>query len=521
MAGPWEKYQPNQQATTQGKPWEKFKRPALVKEEVTERPGDFTGNIAYDLGKRAEAAKDIKAMRKAGEISKPEEIYQLAGKVGAGTIADISGNILVSGLKTADKLTGGVASGGISRVLGAVGSLPSAAGGTLSEGLPRDIGRVGAAYEQFAEQNPRAATNIEAGLNLATVLPGMVKGGESIIKAGQSVKSSLKSAPIPKAEQIRAQGSQLYKLAEQQGGVLKPQFMDDFINAVSAKAPQTALGKAMEGKSPVAEMVDNLQAFRGQPLTLSAAQDADEILGRLAYKNVDSFGKLDDVGRQFLDMQTNLRQMIDRADQAMFVGGKQGFETVKEARKYWAAQMRMRDVERIIENAQYFEQPSTAIKTGFRTLLRNGDRLKGYTGKEVAAMKKAATTGVIPGFFKLAGSGLVPIAGAAAGAAATGGFGGALAAVPAYAIQQGSKAIANTMQAGRAQNVSFEIAKRVLPSATGPKTGAALANLGLQTGAALAPAAAVDALGQGIENLTLEQIMMMKTEEYKRLINRQ
>jgi hypothetical protein len=216
-------------------------------------------------------------------------------------------------------------------------------------------------------------------------------------------------------------------------------------------------------------------------------------------------------------MQTILRGKIDRADPAMFIGGKQGFETVKEARKYWAAQMRMRDVERIIDNAEYFEQPSTAIKTGFRTLLRNGDRLKGYTGKEVAAMKKAARTGMVPGIFKMAGSGLIPIAAGGAGMAAAGAAGG-LAAIPAYAVQQGSKAIANSMQLGRAQVVSREIAKRVMPASTRQSVGANIANLASKTGLALAPAAAVDLAGQGMENLTLEQILMMPPAKAKKLL---
>lgn len=512
---PWEvQYAPEPEAPK--KPWEVDYG---VEPEQQQRPGDFTGNLAYDLRKRATAADEIRAMRQSGQISKPEEIFQLAGKVGAGTVADISGNILASGLKTADKLTGGIGSAGISKLMGAVGSLPSGSGLSMAEQLPRDIGRVGAAYGEFAEQNPRAATNIESAANLATVLPGMIAGGEAVIGAAKGVKSSLKRPPIPKAEEIRDQASQLYKLAEQQGGVLRPQFMDDFINNISTKAPQTALGRAMEGKSPVAEMIDNLQAFRGKPMTLAAAQEADEILGALAYKNVDNFGKLDNVGRQFLDMQTNLRRMIDKADQSMFVGGKQGFETAKEARKYWATQMRMRDVERIIENAQYFEQPSTAIKTGFRTLLRNGDRLKGYTVAEVNAMKKAASTGIVPGFFKLAGSGLVPIAGGAAGVA-TGGAGGALAAIPAYALQQGAKGVANTMQMGRAQNVSREIAKRVAPTVAAPSTGANLANLGLQTGKALAPGAAADVSMQGLDELTLQQMMRLSPEEFNRRYGR-
>jgi len=502
---PWEEYQAQ---TPAQKPWERFS----VKKDPEAAPSEkwLPERIMEDLQTRETQAQQIMANSQAGNISKPEEIFQLTGKVGAGAVGDISGEILKSGLSVAsglDQATGGYGAAGLNRIMGAVGSLPSMGGGTLAQSIPQEVGNLSRGYQDFAQKNPRAATNIEAATNLAMVLPSAIKSGEGVISSLSNVVSKPK---IPTSEAIRKTGGDLYKLAEQQGGVLKPQFMDDFINTVQSKAPQTALGKAMTGESPVAQMVDNLQAFRGQPLTLEAAKEADEILGTLAYKNIDKFGKLDDTGRQFLDMQTSLRRMIDNADQSMFQGGKQGFQTVKEARKYWAAQLRMRDVERIIDNAQYFEQPSTAIKTGFRTLLRNGDRLKGYTPKEIKMMQKAAQTGVVTGLLKVGGSGLVPVLAGVGGATATGGIGGGLAAIPAYAVQQASKAGANALQAGKAKAVSREIAKRVV-SNPAPSTGQAIAELTGQLGQAGLPA--------GIGNLTNEQLkelMNLPPEEAKK-----
>lgn len=499
-----------------------------VQEAPQGRPGDFTGNMAYDLQKRAAAAEQIKARRASGEISKPEEIFQLAGKVGAGTVADISGNILGSSLKTADKLTGGIGSAGISRLGRVIGSLPSVGGGNLAGQIPRDLGNIGASYQQFAAENPRAATNIEAAANLATVMPGLVKGAEAVGSAVQKTGAAMKRPPIPKAEEIREQAGNLYKLAEQQGGTFKPGFLDDFISKVSQKTPQTSVGKAMEGESPVAAMLDRLQPLRGQPLTFEGAKEADEILGQLAYATADRVtGKLDATGQKFLEMQSTLRKMIDDAPDTALIGGKQGFETVKQARKFWAAQQRMADIERIIDNAEFFQQPSTAIKTGFRQILRDKGRLLGYSGQEVNAMKKAARTGALEGLFKLGGSGLGPIGVGAGGAlmgAATGGIGGgvggALAAVPAYLAQQGMKNVAEGIATGKAANVARTIAQRVVPQTAGPSIGANLANVAYQTGRATAPAAVADLAGQGMENLTMDQLFMLSPEEFNRLTKR-
>ena len=107
----------------------------------------------------------------------------------------------------------------------------------------------------------------------------------------------------------------------------------------------------------------------------------DEELGRMAFESVDNFGKMTKEGSQLYDLQTKLRDVIESASPSDFVGGKDAFETAKEARKYWAAQMRLRDIERIIERGLNAEQPATSIKNGFNSLL-NSKRFAQYTDAE-------------------------------------------------------------------------------------------------------------------------------------------
>lgn len=456
--------------------------------------------IGSNINKRAIQAGQIKQSYGKGEISKPEEVFQLAGKAGAGLVGDISGNLLTSGLQSVNNLTGGYLGNGVSTIMRGVGNLPSIGGGTIGDRLPRELTGIARpveqGYQDFAAAHPRAATNIESGANLAMTLPGMIGSGESVLSAMGKTGASLKAPQVMSAEEIRKKGSGLFKLAEQQGGNLKPQFMDDYVDEISKMTPQTKIGKAMEGESPVAKMVTSLEPFRGQPLSFESAKEADEILGNLAYKNVDNFGKLDNNGRQFLDMQRTLRNMIEQAPDTAFENGREGFETAKEARKYWAAHLRMRDVERIIENANSYEQPSTAIKSGFRTLLRKAAK-NGYSKEEIGAMKKAQKSGLVTDFFKIAGSALGPIGAGVAGGAAAGPL-GTLAYFPAYALQQGSKKIANMRQFGRANKVTQAIAKRVqnVPETSFLKEAG---DLGLQAGAGLAPAAGISALGDVIQ----------------------
>jgi hypothetical protein len=55
----------------------------------------------------------------------------------------------------------------------------------------------------------------------------------------------------------------------------------------------------------------------------------------------------------------------------------------------------MEDINRIIKNAEFTDNPATSIKNGFRTLARNKKRMRGYTKKERRLIEKTAKSGVV------------------------------------------------------------------------------------------------------------------------------
>jgi hypothetical protein len=293
------------------------------------------------------------------------------------------------------------------------------------------------------------------------ILGGSLSAAAPVV--GKVVEKALTKTVVPTSEQVRNQASKLYEVAEQKGGALSAGEANKFYNQILKIRPQTVEGKVFKGKSAIADIFDQIPDLKDRPMTLRAAQEVDEALGDLAYGTMDKFGKLTSDGKKFLDMQTSLRRTIENADESMVHGGKEGFEALKEARRHWATSLRLRDVEKIIDNSQYAEQPATALRTGFRTLLKNPDRLKGYTPKEVAAIKRAAKTGIVTDALRLAGSGLTPIIAGAGGAAATVPMGGvgAAAAIPAYLVQQAAKKAGVVRQTARAKDVAKVVASRV------------------------------------------------------------
>lgn len=443
---------------------------ANARKRQAEASNGLFPRIGQDVQKREAMAQDIMSNYQAGKITKPEEIMQLAGKAGAGLIGDVSGQVLKSGLGVAqgiDQATGGYGQAALTGMANIAGSLPSMGGGTLAQTVPQEIGGLANQYQQFAERNPRAAANIEAATNLALTVPSMVRGGEGMIKSAvDMVKSPIKRSELAKltSEDLRARGGELFKLADQQGGILKPQFMDDYINEISKIKPQTEQGMALAGENATTKAVAALSQFQGKDLTFQAAKEIDEILGEIAYGSMDNFGKFTADGKKVLELQNILREKIESAADNMFIGGRKAFNTAKEARKYWSASLRLRDIERIVQKAEGAEQPTTVIKNGFRALRDNGKRLKGYTPEEIDAIKKAAKTGIVGQGLKLGGSGLVPIIAGTTGGVATAGMGGfgAAAALPAYLVQQASKTGAEALQMGRANQVANLLKSRAL-----------------------------------------------------------
>ncbi len=256
---------------------------------------------------------------------------------------------------------------------------------------------------------------------------------------------------IPGSDEIRKAAGELYKKAERSGGMLKPEFTNSFIaQAQKSLISDDALINAMKSNAPLREAFEDLATFQNQPMTLSRAQALDEQLGNM----IDSFienGKPNKVGQKLIEVQSNFRHMIENADDGMIQGGREGFEALKEGRKLWATSRRLNDIERIIDNAQYYQVPATAIKTGFRTLLKNPNKMRGYTAEEAKAIRRAAETGIVSDAMAVFGSRLAPLIGATHGPA-----GAALG----YGASTAARSGATASQMTRANAAARKIAER-------------------------------------------------------------
>lgn len=343
--------------------------------------------------------------------------------------------------------TGGVIKAGEAIASKAIAPITRAVGSAMAQApLTQAASAIGSGLSGEAAYQSGAGPFGQLGASLV----GGFAGG----KIGSKIENPAMARPT--AEQIREGASNLYRKAEQVGGNLRSTTTDKFLDDIATISHKDEVARALGGKDFIAENSDIFESMRGQPMTLDRASAIDQRLTELL-DNETILGKPTQNGRQILLAQSKLRNIIDNASPDDVEGGVEGFYALKQARKEWSKAARLRDIEAIIQKANGMEQPATGLRTGFRTLLNNPNRMRGYTPQEAKAIADAAKTGIVGNMFRVFGSGLVPIGAGVAGA--TGGpLGSIVSGTAGYGIQQGSKAIGQAMQMAKANKAADLVA---------------------------------------------------------------
>jgi len=339
------------------------------------------------------------------EQTLPETAAQVVGQ-GFGAFGDLLGNALISGYRYLPESDAGLGEGAA-----ALGAIPTGEGQTLKDTALGALQNVMSKYGEFRGENPRLARNLEAVGNIGTaLLPA--KGVNVVGKTGTAAGKSAKYAksvlddilpPVNKitADQIKANASSFYKVAEQAGGAVSPsstvKIYDDIVKKISEEgatlpeATKEALRKVADPEGVVRQATEVFSTLKGQPLSLEGFQTIDKTLGDLAYKASTP----DDVSRKVLTMQRTLRDTVENITEKDLIGGAAGFEAYKRGREIWAKSARMRDLEQITAKAFATQQPTSSLKGGLKRFLADKDNLRGFSADEIKAIENAAETGVV------------------------------------------------------------------------------------------------------------------------------
>lgn len=436
-----------------------FAQPAQPAQVVTPEPGFF----AQQRQRGAESA-NLDQQAAEGNYSQPVSQLHKLGQLGAG-VNDAIGTVAGSAYNT---LMTDKGKQNINAQAQRIAATPVGQAGIAA------LQKGGEIWDTYKQANPQTADILGSAVNIGTAAMGLGgignaagaigdiagEGGQKVAQisaeTASDIAKKLKTTPLPTSADIKDLAQKSYKLADETGGTLSPEFANKLYDSVDAMKPQTEHGMATVGQNALAGLAEDWKTLRDKPVTLQAAQEMDEGLSQRIDKHVDKVtGKLDKEGAQLYDVQSQFRNMIDEAKPEDITGGKEGFDALNQGRSLWSTSLRVGDMERILTRAQMTDNPATSIKTGFRTLYNNPSRMRGYNDAEKAAIKKAAESGVIGDTLRtVIGSRLLSLVGGSVG----GGAPGALLSVP---ISAASRAVATGMQAKRANNAIRTVAQRI------------------------------------------------------------
>lgn len=449
--------------------------PALLTDELTLGQA-YDKNLDRIRGGQQERREDNPGAYMAG---------QLAGAIGGGR------QLAQSGLGRAT--TRSLGAGNLAARTGKAGLLGAGASGVAGFGAGSGV-------------EDRLESSRDAGV------VGLL-GGAAIPVAGHVAGKLLTpKQKIPTADELRSAAGALYKTADQRGGVLKNTFTNKFLDEVDKFRPQTEAGKLLAGDDAVTKITENLGSLRNRPISLQEAQEIDEFLGD-AIDGYTELGRVTKQGKKLLDIQTTLRNMIDEADQSLIDGGKEGFDALKKGRQVWGQQAKLRDIEKIIQRAESMDNPATGIKTGFRTLANNAQKLRGFTKEEKALIKQASETGIVSDLLRTGGSRLIPIIAGAGG-------GGVLGTAAAQMGSTASRGLATKNALYKASKVAKEVATRGAPKVaakalalpnpakTAPLIGAAGAGLSRQINEESPPTAPAPTAAPAFRPININEIQL-------------
>lgn len=308
-----------------------------------------------------------------------------------------------------------------------------------------------------------SSTAREMGASAPVQIAAGLAGGFAV----PSPRSAVPKGPRLQSADVRQGARGLYKEAEQAGGVIAPTAVDRFLDNVdSFKMRETSIGAPPSTNDLSTKLQEWLGGFRGKPMTLDDATIIDQHLTDvLNDPSMLNMGRPTAEGLRLTKIRDSLRDTIDDLTPADVVGGTEGFDAMKSARAEWSKSARLEQVESIIEKAMMMDVPASGIRTGFRTLYNNKNRMRGFSDAEKAAIKRASETGFLTGSLKLLGSRLVPIA---AGASALASPASILQATGAGTASYAAREAATRLQANKANAILDLISQR----GTGPKVDA-------------------------------------------------
>lgn len=250
------------------------------------------------------------------------------------------------------------------------------------------------------------------------------------------------------------------KLGGRVSGAENNKFLDTKVGEIRTQDPSARIFK--RGGDAVDDTIQDLNnALRDKDLSLRGTMEIDRDIGdrigaAMAAGNKDQASRL-------IELQHALRDHVETVGQSGVTGGPEGFAALRDARKAWAISVRMKDVERIIEEAQATQNPQATFRNKIAAFARNEKLTRGWSKEDLQALKDAGKTGGGMEILRMMGSRLGPIGGYAMG----GPIGGLAVGAGEAILAKQARDVLGDVYAGRLQGLVRRMGERVPGAGTG------------------------------------------------------
>ena len=284
------------------------------------------------------------------------------------------------------------------------------------------------------------------------------KTAQGAMEIGRDVTGIEKPPIIPTIKELGDLSTNLYAQSASEGGILPPEFANQFIKESNTVKPISEKGAAIRGKNPIQDVLDSIDTFKDKPFTMAEIDEVDKELTRKINSFLDG-GLATPESRDVQQIQNKFRELVDKTDLP-------GVQSWKEAKNAFATKKRLEDIQDIFNNAKNRPNEATAIQAGFRRIAEDEGRIRGYSPEARKYIIKAARNNNGIDALKIMGSRLLPII--------AGGSGGGVGAVAATAAGgMAARNMAATIKASQGNKVASQITKDFMKKAS-PKTKADL-----------------------------------------------
>ena len=294
----------------------------------------------------------------------------------------------------------GVGEAALTAGTGALGQLVGNVAGVGREVLTGDFGKGTAektaqrvqqalTYQPRGEVAPEYLQNIQNVVETSKIAPTPITGAANI---GFRTK-----AKVPAASDIKAQASQLYKQIDDAGVLIKTEPFNEFVNRVKVDIG----GKVREARNPkIADAIRELDEATGSPKTLQKMQDLRESISSLKMSNEPS-------DRMFAGkIVEQLDDFVEKLDTTKLISPAQGdleaIKLVPQARNLWKQARKSDLLDEIYRKAEIkatdpYDDVAFAskLRSEFKNLAANKNKLRGFSAEEVKAIEDAAKGGKV------------------------------------------------------------------------------------------------------------------------------